>query len=115
MRITTGNPSIALNRPAKSERCIGSSFCSALRRDLLVARQNHRLHERQTIFREEHVLGAAEADALRAELPRDFGIARDIGIGAHAELAAELIGPAHELADVIVAEIRARSDFAWPR
>ena len=32
MRITTGNPSIASNRPAKSLRCIGSSFCSAFLR-----------------------------------------------------------------------------------
>ena len=32
VRIVTGKPSIALKRPAKSARCIGSSFSSALRR-----------------------------------------------------------------------------------
>ena len=48
------------------------------------------------VFGEEHVLGAAEADAFGAELARHFGVARDIGIGAHAELAAELVGPFHE-------------------
>ena len=42
------------------------------------------------------MLGAAQADAFRAELARSFGIARNVGIGAHAELAAEYIRPSHE-------------------
>ena len=94
MRITTGKPSIAVNRPAKSLRCIGSSFARALRAGLLVARQNHRLHVREAVLGEEHVLGAAEADALGAERAGSLRVARDVGIGAHAELAAELVGPA---------------------
>jgi len=69
----------------------------------LVARQNHALHERQTVFREEHVLGAAEPDTLGAELPCDLRPV-DVRIGADAEFAAELVGPAHELADVVMAE-----------
>src|ERR1017187_7656309 len=48
------------------------------------------------VFGEEHVLGAAQSDALGAELARRFGVAGDIGIGADAELAAELVGPLHE-------------------
>ena len=60
------------------------------------------------------MLGAAEADAFRAELPGDVRIARDIRIGAHAELAAEFIGPAHELTDVIVLQIRL-DRFRLPR
>ena len=85
---------MASNRPAKSLRCMGSSFSSALRRDLLVARQNHGLHVRDAVLGEEHVLGAAQADAFGAERARDFGVARNIGIGANAELAAELVRPA---------------------
>ncbi len=49
------------------------------------------------VLGEEHVLGAAQADALGAELAGDLGVARDVRVGAHAELAAELVGPAHEL------------------
>ena len=85
VRITTGKPSIALNRPAKSLRCMGSSFCERLAAGLLVARQNHRLHVRDAILGEEHVLGAAQADAFGAELAGGFGVARNIRIGAHAE------------------------------
>jgi hypothetical protein len=48
------------------------------------------------VLGEEHVLGAAQSDAFGAELARHFGVARDIGIGAHADLAAELVGPLHE-------------------
>ena len=48
------------------------------------------------VLGEEHVLGAAQADAFGAELAGRLGVARDIGIGAHAELAAELVGPVHE-------------------
>ena len=40
------------------------------------------LHERQAVA-EEHVLGAAEADALGAELARDLGVVRQVGVGAH--------------------------------
>ena len=83
----------------------GQKLQQRLAAGLFVAGQNHGLHEGQTVFGEEHVLGAAEADAFGAELAGDFGVARDVGVGAHAELAAELIGPAHELADVVVAEI----------
>ena len=55
---------------------------------------------RQAVFGEEHVLGAAQADAFGAERARGLGIARDVGIGAHAELAAELVRPLHELGEV---------------
>ena len=84
----------------------GQKLLQRLAARFFVARQNHGLHERQTIFGEEHVLGAAEPDTLGAELARDLRIAWNIRIGADAELAAELIGPAHELADVVVAQIR---------
>ena len=63
---------------------------------LLVTRQNHGLHEWDAVLGEEHVLGAAQADTFSAEPPRGLGIARDVGIGAHPEFAAKLIGPPHE-------------------
>ena len=78
----------------------GQQLLQRLPAGLLVARQNHRLHVRDAILGEEHVLGAAQADAFGAEHARGLGIARDIGIGANAEVAAEFVGPLHELAEV---------------
>ena len=49
------------------------------------------LHEREAVA-EEHVLGAAEADALGAELARHVRVVRQVGVGAHLH-AAELVGP----------------------
>ena len=112
MRITTGKPSMALNSPAKSERCIGSSFSSALRRDLLVARQNHGLHVRHAILGEEHVLGAAQADALGAEAAGRLGVARDIGVGADTERAAEFVRLTHERGEDTPRSGRRR--WCWP-
>ena len=66
---------------------------------LFVAGQNHLLHKRQAIFGEEHVFGAAEADTFGAECAGDLGVARDVGVGANSEVAAEFVGPAHELTD----------------
>jgi hypothetical protein len=47
---------------------MGSSFCQRLAAGLFVARQNHGLHVRHAVLGEEHVLGAAQADAFGAEL-----------------------------------------------
>ena len=63
---------------------------------LFVARQNHGLHVLDAAFGEEHVLRAAEADAFGAEAAGGLGVTRNIGIGAHAEAAAEFVGPTHE-------------------
>ena len=70
VRMTTGKPSMALNRPAKSLRCMGSSFCSALRRVFSSRARIMACMCGDAVFGEEHVLGAAEADALGAELAR---------------------------------------------
>ena len=64
---------------------------------LLIARQNHRLHQRDAVFGEEHMLCAAQPDAFRTELTGHLGIARDVRVCAHAKRATELIGPRHEL------------------
>ena len=60
---------------------------------LLVVGENHGAHVRQLLLAEEHVLGAAEPDAFRAECTRLDRIARNVGIGAHLQFA-ERIGPA---------------------
>ena len=67
----------------------------------LVARHDHLLHDRQPVLRHEHVLGAAEADALGAELARLGGILGRVGVRAHAQ-PAELVGPVEDRAEVLV-------------
>ena len=49
----------------------------------LVARDDHLAHRRDAVALEEHVLGAAEPDALGAEVPRDARVVRRVGVRAH--------------------------------
>ncbi len=60
---------------------------------VLLVGEDHLAHGDDAVGVEEHVLGAAEADALGAEIARGAGIERGLGIGAHLH-AAELVGPA---------------------
>ena len=53
------------------------------------------------VLGEEHMFGAAQTDAFGSEQAGCFGIARDVGVGAHAEVAAELVGPFHEGGEVV--------------
>jgi hypothetical protein len=62
----TGRPSMARNRPSKSARWNGSSFARHSSTPPDRPCQDHPLHDRQALRLEEHVLGAAEADALGA-------------------------------------------------
>ena len=66
---------------------------------LLVVGQDHLAHGHDAVALEEHVLGAAEADALGAELARLGRIGRRLGVGADAERA-ELVGPLHQLGEI---------------
>ena len=49
---------------------------------LLGGGEDHGAHVLDAVFGEEHVLGAAEADAFGAEEQRLLGVARDVGVGA---------------------------------
>ena len=63
--------------------------------------QDHLAHGDDAFAAEEHVLGAAEADALRTEgdgIGRLVGL---IGVGAHEQLA-PLVGPLHHVGVVTV-------------
>ena len=68
--------------------------------------QDHLLHDRQPLVAEEHVLGAAEADALGAELARAGGVLGVVGVRAHVE-APLVVGPAEDRLEVLV-ELAAR-------
>ena len=57
-----------------------------------VVGHDHALHDRQAVVPLEHVLGAAEADALGAELPGAGGVLGRVGVGAHRHRAGA-VGP----------------------
>ena len=59
--------------------------------------EDHRPHDRQAVLAEEHVLGAAQADALGAEVAGDLGVLAGVGVGPHGELALpDAVGPAED-------------------
>ena len=62
---------------------------------LLVVGEDHLAHGADAALVEEHVLGAAQADAFRPEPHGDAGVVGRVGIGANLELA-HLVGPAHQ-------------------
>ena len=66
---------------------------------LFVLGQDHLAHGADAGFLEEHVLGAAQPDALGPELDRGARVVRGIAVDADAELA-DLIGPFHQRAEL---------------
>ena len=58
----------------------------------LVVGEDHLAHRDDALALEEHVLGAAEADALGAETARHARVGRRLGVGAHLH-APDLVGP----------------------
>ena len=61
----------------------------------LVFGKDHLAHRDDAVFVEEHVLGAAQPDALRPELARRARVGRRFGIGAHRH-AADAVRPSHK-------------------
>ena len=84
--MVTGRPSIASKMPSKSERWSFSSSSSAASSSTAAVGEDQALHDRQAVA-EEHVLGAAEADALGAELARHLRVVGQVGVGAHLQRA----------------------------
>ena len=68
---------------------------------LLVAGHDHLAHDGQPVVGHEHVLGAAETDALRAELAGLGGVLRRIGVGPDLQ-APHGVGPAEDRLEVLV-------------
>ena len=68
---------------------------------LLAAGHDHLAHDGQPVVGHEHVLGAAETDALRAELAGLGGVLRGIRVGADLQ-APHRVGPAENRLEVLV-------------
>ena len=77
----------------------GQQLGERSRARLIVFGEDHLAHVRDALRLEEHVLGAAQSDALRAERARRLGIARSLGIRAHTRLAVP-VDELHELGKV---------------
>ena len=95
--MVTGSPSIASKISMKSARCSGSSSSSACVALVVALGQDQPLDELAALA-EEHVLGAAQADALGAEPAGPRGVRGVVGVGAHLQ-PAELVGAAHQPVD----------------
>jgi hypothetical protein len=67
----------------------------------LVLGHDHLLHLRYAVGGHEHVLGAAQADALGAELVRAASVLGRVGVGANAE-GAQLVAPAEDGLEALV-------------
>ncbi len=63
--------------------------------------EDHALHGRQPLLLEEHVLGPAQADALRPEGSGTLGVARVVRVGPDLQ-APDLIGPGQERGQVVL-------------
>ena len=60
-----------------------------------VGGENHLAHGDDPVAFEKHMLGAAETDALGAEVAGGARVGRGFGVGAHAQ-PAQIVGPAHD-------------------
>ena len=67
----------------------------------LVVGQDHLLDDRDAPLAEEHVLGAAQADAARAERVGELRLILEIGVGADAK-GAVVVGPRQQLLEALV-------------
>ena len=95
--MVTGRPSMASRISSKSAFWAARELVERRRLLALGVGQDHAAHDRQPVLAEEHVLGAAEADALGAELAGVGGVGAVVGVGPHGELAlADLVGPAED-------------------
>ena len=65
----------------------------------LVLREYHLAYGDDAFCVEEHVLGAAKPDALRAEIARDLRVMGRFGVGAHGH-APDLVRPSHERCEI---------------
>ncbi len=77
----------------------------------LGVREDHLLHHGQPLDAEEHVLGAAEADPLRAELTGADRIGRVVAVRANLQ-APVLVGPGEDRLEVVVQLGRDELDLA---
>src|SRR6266446_5354785 len=89
----------SVHRPENADKIRtlhGQQFLERGTAIFLIAGENHGPHVLDPVLAEKHMLGAAQADAFRAECPCLDGIARDISVGTHTQLT-KWFRLAHEL------------------
>ena len=110
-RMVTGRPSIASKHPLEVGLLHRQQLVERGPAARLVVGHDHRLHLRLAVGGHEHVLGAAEADALGAERARTARVLGRVGVRAHAERA-QLVAPAEDGLEVRVDLRRHERDVA---
>ena len=98
-RIVTGRPAMIAKDSMKSSRCIGRILASAARRPSASSARIISRIATDALGVEEHVLGAAQADALGAEPARRVGHRAGYRHWRAPQPAA-LVGPAHQRREV---------------
>ena len=99
--MVTGQPCIALEHAVEVVALQRQQLVERLAAIGFVVGEDHPLHDRDAPFAEEHVLGAAQADAARAERVGELRLIRQVGVGADAE-PAELVGPRQQLVEPLI-------------
>src|SRR4029079_11769270 len=87
--------------PLEIAALIRQDLRECLTPSLLVAREDHLAHSQYALFGEEHVLGAAQSDAVSAEQPRHASVLGRIRIRTNAQ-SADLVRPLEEAIEVPV-------------
>ncbi len=83
--MVTGRPSIASKIPSKSPCWSGSSSRRGALQLVVLVGEDHAHHRGVALLAEEHVLGPAQADPVRAEAARLAGVLGRVGVGADAQ------------------------------
>ena len=101
VRIVTGVPVHRLEDAVEVVALQRQQLVERLAAIGLVVGQDHPLHDRDAALAEEHVLGAAQADAARAERVGELRLIRQIGVRADAQ-PPELVGPRQQLLEPLI-------------
>jgi hypothetical protein len=83
VRMVTGSPAMARKMPCEVLALHGQDLGQGFTRPKDIVGQDHLAHRVDAVALEEHVLGAAQADALGPEGPGHSGVVRGVGVGAH--------------------------------
>ena len=90
----------SVHRLEDAEKVLALDFQQALQRALVVGvvvGEDHLAHHRQAVGTQEHVLGAAEPNALRAAFARGPGVGGRVGVGPHRQMSRpHLVGPSEQ-------------------
>ncbi len=111
--MVTGRPSHDLEQLDEIARAASAAAWPARRGALFVVRQDHLAHRLDALLVEEHMLGAAEADALARRSVTATCASAGVSALARTPSCAHLVGPAHQRAE-LAGQLAARPSGTLP-